>query len=60
MKVKDKDSRRIFIGGDSIGSSLSLATFMRYTRAKNLGGVIAINGPLPLTKANVLTNQITN
>jgi len=33
---------------------------MRYAGKKKLGGVVAVNGPLPLTKANILKNQKAN
>jgi predicted esterase len=41
-KVKDKDPRRIFIGGFSQGGAMSLATLMRWKGKKNLGGIISV------------------
>ena len=34
---------------------MALAAFMRYTGKTNLGGVVAFNEPLLLTKENILT-----
>jgi len=41
-KLKDKDPRRIFIGGFSQGGAMSLATLMRWKGKKNLGGIISV------------------
>ena len=41
-KFKDKDPRRIFIGGFSQGGAMSLATLMKWKGNKNLGGIISV------------------
>ena len=39
-KFADKDSRRIFIGGESQGCVMSLAAFLRYNKTTPLGGLM--------------------
>ena len=51
----DQDPSRIFIGGFSQGGAVSLAVLFRiYKDLSNLGGVISVTGPLPLSKENFL------
>ena len=57
QKLPNKDPSKIFIGGFSQGATMALNVFMRYTGKKSLGGVVAFNSPLMLTKANILANQ---
>ena len=54
-EFEDQDPSRIFIGGFSQGGSVSLAVLFRiYKDLSNLGGVISVTGPLPLSQENFL------
>ena len=52
-KFADKDSKRIFMGGMSMGAKTSLATLMRYKGPTPLGGVIIESGMFILDPKNV-------
>ena len=47
----DKDPKRIFIGGISMGASMSLATHLRTN--KQIGGIVALYGSNPLEYKNM-------
>jgi len=45
----DKDPKRIFIGGLSMGGSMALSTYLRYNEKDRLGGIVSLYGVNPLT-----------
>jgi predicted esterase len=47
----DKDPKRIFIGGITMGASMGLATYLRTNR--QIGGIIALYGSNPLEYSNI-------
>ena len=57
QKFEDKSSRRIFLGGNSQGNMLGLATFLRYSGPTPLGGYAGIIGMNALPKSQASTTS---
>lgn len=49
-RFPDKDPKRIFLMGFSQGCALNLATFMRYSQPKPLGGIVCMSMFNPLNE----------
>jgi predicted esterase len=45
----DKNLGRIFIGGLSMGGSLAISCYLRYTEKVHLGGIVSMYGINPLS-----------
>lgn len=56
LRFPDGDTRRIFMGGFSMGAKTSLATLMRYEGPTPLGGIIIESGMFILEPQNVNKN----
>ena len=54
----DKDLKRIFIGGLSMGGSMALSTYLRYNEKDRLGGIVSLYGVNPLTIQNMESTEL--
>jgi predicted esterase len=54
----DKDLKRIFIGGLSMGGSMALSTYLRYNEKDRLGGIISLYGVNPLAMENMKSTEL--